>query len=172
MRCVLGLLLGLCGCLVAGCGGTATHTYRIPSSAMEPTLHCAKPAPGCLGKEDDRVVVKVGGSVKRGDIVIFTAPQEAAVRCGIGGLSVKRVIGLPGETVYFIDIDGKRLPEPYLQPARRLSDGAHFALTWHVRKGQFFVLGDNRAESCDSRVWGGVPKHNVIGPVVKIIHSG
>ena len=56
---------------------------------MEPTLHCAKPAPGCLGTADDRVVVQPGEKLKRGDIVVFRTPPEAAVRCGEGGLFVK-----------------------------------------------------------------------------------
>jgi signal peptidase I len=167
--------------LVAGCAGmgTGTHTYRIPSSGMEPTLHCARgsSAPGCLGAEDDRVVVRLGAKVKRGDIVVFDTPRDAAMRCGEGGLFVKRVIGLPGETVHEdahgrIDIDGAPLSEPYVQRARRLEDSASFGKTWHVPRGDYFVLGDNRPDSCDSRVWGGVPKKNVVGPVVKIVHGG
>jgi signal peptidase I len=90
---------------------------------------------------------------------------------------VKRVIGLPGETVHedahgFIDVDGTRLSEPYVQRAARLQDSMHFGHTWHVQRGTYFVLGDNRPQSCDSRAWGGVPKRNVVGPVVKIERSG
>jgi signal peptidase I len=195
MRAAL-LLLLLGGCLLGvNCGGSGsanlsapptTHVnppkqrlFTIPSSGMEPTLHCAKgPAfPGCLGKADDRVLVDSGRHVGRGDILVFRTPPEAAVKCGEGGVFVKRVIGLPGDTVHedangFIDIDGKRLAEPYLSAPRRLADSQHFGETWHVPQGEYFMLGDNRPESCDSRVWGSVPAHDVIGPVVKIIRSG
>jgi len=183
------MLAGSCGCLaVAGCGGASgagpnttfvnppTRTYSIPSSAMEPTLNCAKPAAGCLGTADDRVVVRPGQLPKRGDIVVFRAPRTAAEKCGEGGTFVKRLIGLPGETVHeerhgFIDIDGKRLHEPYLTPTRRAADVMFFGKTWYVPAGHYFMLGDNRAESCDSRVWGSVPAADVIGPVTKIIRT-
>jgi signal peptidase I len=176
------LVVVLLGASVVGvsCGGSKnTRTFRIPSSAMEPTLHCKRgpAAPGCLGTADDHVLVQPGKAVKRGDIVVFTTPQEAAVKCGEGGTFVKRLIGLPGDTVHedangFIDIDGKRLAEPYMSAPRRLADFTHFNETWHVPKGGYFMLGDNRSESCDSRTWGSVPPKNVIGPVVKIIHGG
>lgn len=143
---------------------------------MEPTLNCARPTPGCLGSADDHVVVQLGGSVKRGDILVFKTPPETATKCGEGGLFVKRLIGQPGETVHeddqgFIEIDGKRLSEPFISSARRGEDSAFFGQTWHVPRGDYFVIGDNRSASCDSRVWGGVPKQNVLGPVVKIIHG-
>jgi len=120
--------------------------------------------------------VQLGASVKRGDIVVFRTPPQAALRCGEGGLFVKRVVGLPGETVHeedrgFIDVDGKRLREPYLGRAGRLADSAHFGETWHVAAGDYFVLGDNRSQSCDSRTWGGVPQRNVVGPVVRILRN-
>jgi len=144
---------------------------------MEPTLHCAKPASGCLGKTDDRVLVRPRKALERGAIVVFSTPPAAAARCGEGGVFVKRVIGLPGDAVHedahgFIDIDGKRLAEPYLSAPRRLADNLNFGKTWHVPQGKYFLLGDNRASSCDSRMWGSVPAHNVIGTVVKVIRGG
>lgn len=116
------------------------------------------------------------------DIVVFKTPPAAAAKCGEGGLFVKRVIGLPGETVRqddhgFIHVRGRgskafaKLAEPYVPAGRRLSDSAHFGETWHVGAGAYFVLGDNRPQSCDSRVWGSVPRHNIVGPVVKVIHG-
>jgi signal peptidase I len=155
--------------------------YRIPSSSMEPTLECAKSGgiPGCLGRGNDLVVVRLNGvtDVRRRDIVVFTTSKAAALRCGEVGVFVKRVIGLPGETVHedehgLIAVDGKRLAEPYIPKAARLADSLHFGGTWHVPARRYFVLGDNRAESCDSRTWGSVPGRSVIGPVVQILRGG
>jgi signal peptidase I len=146
--------------------------FRIPSSSMEPTLHCAKPGDWCLGSVDDRVIANrlayVFGSPKRGQLVVFKAPPAAA-RCGggDGGTTfVKRLIGLPGEQVSErsgrIFIDGKPLEEPYIDPSLRdLESG-----TWHVPAGQYFFLGDDRSHSCDSRTWHSVPRSSLIGPVV------
>src|SRR6476469_7076872 len=101
--------------------------YRIPSSSMEPTLHCARPAPGCEARFSDRVLAcrfcASLWSPKRNDIVVFKTPPLAAVRCGAGGTFVKRLIGLPGDTWEeregYVYINGKRLNEPYIQKGRR-----------------------------------------------------
>src|SRR5512141_3254090 len=103
------------------------NPYRIPSSSMEPTLHCARPAPGCEARFSDRVLanrfIYHFRDPKRGEIIVFRTPPEAAVRCGEGGTFVKRLIGLPGEKVSerdgYVYINGARLAEPYLKADRR-----------------------------------------------------
>jgi signal peptidase I len=147
--------------------------YHMPSASMEPTLHCAKPGFGCGASHPDRLLVRAFGSApSRGDIVVFRTPRRAARVCGAGGTFVKRLIGLPGETVGerngVVFIDGKRLSEPYVKADRR-DDETH---SWRVPDGEYFLMGDNRMSSCDSRFWGSVPRDNLIGSVVKIFRQG
>jgi signal peptidase I len=156
------------------------NPYRIPSSSMEPTLNCAKPAQGCLGNSSDRVlacrICLDFSAPSRGDIVVFNAPSKTAQACGEGGTFVKRVIGLPGETVHeddhgniWIKSPGSKafvkLKEPYIPAKDRLADTQHFGITKHVPPGEYFMMGDNRSESCDSRTWGSVPRDKLIGTV-------
>jgi signal peptidase I len=149
------------------------NPYRIPSSSMEPTLHCARPASGCEARFSDRVLACRFcywlHSPRRGDIVVFKVPDIAKTRCGAGGVFVKRIIGLPGETWSekqgVIYIDGKRLNERYIKPDRRDFQNNHQVV---IDQGQYFMMGDNRASSCDSRVWGTVPRKNIIGKVFAI----
>jgi len=148
------------------------NPYRIPSSSMEPTLHCGTPQPGCLARFSDRVLANRFiyhlRDPHRGEIVVFKTPAEAEEKCGAGGTFVKRIIGLPGETVRERDgrifIDGKLLNEPYVKPPNRDFDSGR----WVVPKGRYFMMGDNRAQSCDSRRWGSVPRGNLVGPVFAV----
>jgi signal peptidase I len=142
---------------------------------MEPTLDCADEE-GCLASGglfdgSDRVlacrICYLLSSPKRGDIVVFNSPPRARAACTEGGVYVKRLIGLPGElwaekdgVVY---IDGRPLRELYIKPSFR----DHF--TYPARRipaGHYFMMGDNRANSCDSRRWGAVPRRDLIGKVV------
>jgi signal peptidase I len=150
------------------------NPYRIPSSSMEPTLHCARPAPGCEARFSDRVLanrfIYHFHDPHRGDVIVFKTPPAAKAKCGAGGTFVKRIIGLPGERVgirlkrgaAYVYVDGKRLDEPYIQNDRRDIGPEE---TFRVPLGHYFVMGDNRSQSCDSRVWGSVPRDNIIGKV-------
>jgi signal peptidase I len=150
------------------------NPYRIPSSSMEPTLHCARPAPGCEARFSDRVLanrfVYHFRDPARGDVIVFETPPSARAKCGAGGTFVKRIIGLPGERVgirlrrgaAYVYIDGRRLEEPYIEQDRRDIGPEE---TFRVPQGHYFVMGDNRSQSCDSRVWGSVPRDNIIGNV-------
>ena len=148
------------------------NPYRIPSSSMEPTLHCARPAPGCQARFSDRVLanrfIYHFRKPARGDIVVFKTPRRDS-ECTSRDSSqtfVKRLIALPGETWEERDgvvyINGRRLIEPYIKPDRRDSE-THPSR--RIPKGQYFFMGDNRAQSCDSRDWGTVPRKNIVGQV-------
>jgi len=150
------------------------NPYRIPSSSMETTLHCAKPAHGCEAGFSDRVLanrlIYRFRDPERGEIVVFETPPAARARCGAGGTFVKRLIGLPGERLAlrseaglsYVYINGKKLDEPYIGHNRRDARGPE---SFKIPDGQYFMMGDNRSQSCDSREWGSVPRENLIGKV-------
>jgi signal peptidase I len=177
--------------VVEGCGGkhassgdstavTQTETNGILSAAMEPTLHCGWPTPGCTASSPDRVVVEEPvREVKRGDLVVFYMPAAAVKACGLDrtfftrAKLVKRVIGLPGERWEerkgYVYIDGRKLDEPYIKQGRR--DYASYSAL-EIPRGSYLMMSDNRIATCDSRVWGTVPEANLIGKVTKIKHYG
>ena len=147
------------------------NPYRIPTSSMEPTLHCARPSDECEADFSDRVLACRFCyrlvDPKRGDIVVFHTPPLAAARCGTGGIYVKRLIGLPGDVLEersgYVYINGRRIDEPYIHRSRR--DARSVAPT-RIPRDHFYMMGDNRISSCDSRRWGTVPRSNLVGKVV------
>jgi signal peptidase I len=108
------------------------RSYTLTAASMEPTLHCARPAPLCRASTADRVVALkyVLVSPARGDLVVFHAPIKARAACGLmpGVILIKRIT--------------------------------------RIVNGRYFLRGDNAGASCDSRVWGTVPRGNLIGRVV------
>jgi signal peptidase I len=166
------LALAAAAVVLAGCSSDQDTTiYRVPSSSMEPTLHCARPALGCLGAQMDKVAARSYGGDRpaRGDIVVFRTPAAARLRCGSGGTFIKRVVGLPGERwserTGVVYIDGRKLDEPYIRPSRRDTESFRGG---SIRSDRYLLLGDNRASSCDSRYWGLVPRGSILGKVFEI----
>ncbi|MGQ9497290.1 MAG: signal peptidase I [Desulfotomaculales bacterium] len=129
--------------------------FYIPSGSMEPTLLTG-----------DRIIVsKLSyrlGVPGRGDIIVFKYPRDPS------RVFVKRVIGLPGETVALREsklyVNGRQIPEPYLPEGLRFADFGPV----RVPAGHLFMLGDNRNSSDDSRVWGFLDKRLIIGKAVAI----
>jgi signal peptidase I len=106
--------------------------------------------------------------VHRGDIVVFSKPLEQENFSDL----VKRVIGLPGETISsvdgYIDINGKTLKEPWLQPGVKTlpapgSVPFSLAKPYKIPAGEYYVMGDNRTHSADSRYFGPIPKSLIVG---------
>ncbi len=148
------------------------QSFSIPSLSMYPTLQVG-----------DRIIVNKLSydlhGIHRGDIVVFARPpledQEYADL-------VKRVIGLPGETISSKDghvyIDGKRLDEPWLPPGPDSYTGAlpgdphpQFNLPgpFKIPAGEYYVMGDNRTDSEDSRYFGPIPKSLIVGRAVAVV---
>ena len=163
-----GLTITLAAAAVLIFQAEVAKPYRIPSPSMEPTLHCAKPVSGCEGRVADRVIanrlVYRLHAPRRGEIVVFKAPAQVEAACATEGTFIKRIVGLPGEKVSmrngYVFIDGNRLDEPYMQGSYRGSESGEWV---RIPSARYFVLGDNRTMSCDSRRWGVVPRNNIIG---------
>jgi signal peptidase I len=133
-------------------------------------LHCARPGEGCEARLSDRVLanrfIYHFRSPRRGEIIVFNTPTaRAEAACNASGTFVKRLIGLPGDTVRYerhvLTINGKVVKEPYVRPGRA---GGREG-TWKVPAGHYFFMGDNRLQSCDSRAWGSVTRSAIIGEV-------
>jgi signal peptidase I len=143
------------------------QTFFIPTTSMVPTLGVY-----------DRVLVQKAffdaRDVREGDIVVFAHPPLDNCPGPANDDLIKRVIALPGQTIYSagnaVYVDGRRLAEPYLPSPDPL--GQPIASSGHpyrVPAGEFYVLGDNRAISCDSRYWGPVQGSSIVGKAIAVI---
>jgi len=107
-------------------------------------------------------------SYKRGDVVVFKYPQNVAFTF------IKRVIGLPGETVeiknHQVHIYNENYPEGAVLAEKYLNNKTDGDMKITLDKNQYFVMGDNRRNSSDSRYWGPLDRHLIIGRVWVVLY--
>jgi len=188
--------IGLSLAVLAGCyllfRLTGTKLYYVPSEAMEPTLcghDAGVDARGVNHSESchDQIVVDRYSYLFRHpsykDIIVFKAPEEADAEDKLKGLPqqeitlVKRIIGLPGDTIVMkngaVYRNGQKLNEPYIMEPMRPELEPNFkyganGTPVHLGPDQLWVMGDNRNDSNDSRYWGPLDRNRVIGKAVAI----
>ena len=156
--------------------------YKVTSGSMEPTLQIGQ-----------RVAAETSLAPRIGDIVLFHPPAGARPSdplcgssdegaghtqpCGVplpqksGATFVKRVVAGPGDTVAIVDghavVNGVTQTEPYIEPCAAGGTTCSFPTPVRVPAGDYYMLGDNRGTSDDSRYWGPVPAAWIIGTVVR-----
>lgn len=130
--------------------------YLVQGASMDPTFHSA----------DYLIVDRLSYQFEkpgRGDVIVFHFPQDPSRSF------IKRIIGLPGETIEMQDNivriindsnpEGFTIAEPYVDPSNERSGNIRVLLD----ESEYFVLGDNRKASADSRVWGALPEGHIVG---------
>jgi signal peptidase I len=129
----------------------AVQNYRVDGHSMVPTL-----------QDQQYILVDKAAYLfhapERGDVIVFAYPVDPTQDY------VKRIIGIPGDRVQVdqagvVSVNGVKLNEPYIS----VSPDPYAPTDMILRANQYFVLGDNRGDSSDSRVWGPVPRQNIIG---------
>lgn len=155
--------------LAVGIRAYAVQLFYIPSGSMLPTLQIG-----------DRIVVDKLAyrfePIRRGDVVVFSRPPlEQATYQDL----VKRVIGLPGDTLSLVGgkvyVDERLLVEPWLAPRpppttpSPLAASFSLAHSFTVPPGEYFVMGDDRTDSADSRYFGPIPRHLILGKMAFVI---
>ncbi len=126
------------------------QNYQVDGPSMTPTLLNGEYI--MVNKADYFI-----NGPQRGDVIVFKFPKDTSKDF------VKRVIGIPGDTVVTytdgtVAVDGVTLNEPYVNDHINT-----VATTWRLGPGQYFVMGDNRGDSYDSRDWGPVPSDDILG---------
>lgn len=132
----------------------AVQSFRVDGQSMEPGLYT----------NEYVLVDKVAylfSQPQRGDVIVFHYPLDTSKDF------IKRVIGLPGDTIHTtsteVIVDGQVLHEPYISQPFNFGSS-----TWTLGPGQYFVMGDNRDNSLDSRTWGPLNKSYIIGKAVVV----
>lgn len=151
----------------------AFQFVRVDGPSMQPNL-----------QNNERVVCLKQAKIHRGSVVVFDA-NGVDPQVSVKAEYVKRVIGLPGDTVEAkngnLYVNGKKVDQSYISKSERSSGTGTWTLhsisqenswvlhngAYKVPKGEYFVLGDHRSVSNDSRYWGFVPKSKIVG-VVKV----
>lgn len=175
--------------------------FRIPSGSLEPTLLTGDFI--LVNKFDYGVRLPVlhkriwgKGKPNRGDIMVFRWPPDPSYNF------IKRVIGIPGDKISYIDkellVNGEKIPQTYLQKSIAYGENnnsfeaiekredllgikhnifinpdkpSHNFYDIEVPDGMYFVMGDNRDDSADSRYWGFVPDENIVGKAMVVLLS-
>ena len=165
--------------LALGIQAFVVKPYQIPSVSMEPTLD--------VGQRVlvNRISHKFGSDPQIGDILVFHPPEGAVDgnRCGVEKQQgevcsmptpeeatddnfIKRVVAGPGDTLKVVDgepiVNGEKPDEPFIRPCRGLG-GCDFPKEVTIPPDHYFMMGDNRGSSDDSRYWGPVPRDWIIG---------
>lgn len=149
--------IGLSVVLAFGVRQFVAEARVVPTGSMEPTIQV-----------NDRLVIEKVSYLfdppQRGDIIVFQAPEKALAASGstTNDAFLKRVIGLPGETVEVregdVFINGEAIRETYIKAPPNYAFGPSA-----VPANEYLVLGDNRNGSLDSHVWGFLPEETIIG---------
>jgi signal peptidase I len=173
LRTVIGVVIVLVAALALR--SYVVAPYYVPSESMEPTLH------GCTGCDDDHVLVEKLSyrfhPVQRGDIVVFNRPSSWHVPDDV---LVKRVVAVAGDHLVIrgghIYVNRRLIDEPYVNRACRHGTTAAPGSTDTrpkayptIPSGTVFVMGDNRCDSDDSRVFGVVPTDKIVGRAFVIV---
>jgi signal peptidase I len=135
----------------------APQPVRVEGMAMKPNFN-----------DGDRIIIdRSVGELKRGDVISFLYPKDKSK------WFIKRVIGLPGEKIEIregtVFVDGQALDEPYLDRQYNQTLGTFAPKT--VPENHFYVLGDNRDNSSDSRYWGMVSKDLITGKYISTYYK-
>lgn len=131
----------------------AVQNFRVDGMSMEPTLH-----------NGEYILVNKAAYIfhppERGDVIVFEYPLDPQVDY------IKRIIAIPGDTISVVGnkvtVDHVTLHEPYINP-NDISNPFPPIVNRVVSPGEYFVMGDNRGNSSDSRQWGFVPRQNIVG---------